>query len=378
MQTRCVTEKEIEQQKELWPKTLEQIKNKKIEIENFLKSIDYKNRRVVFTGAGTSEFVGNTIAPYLGTNFNSIATTDIVSNPNNYLKKSEKLLLVSFARSGNSPESLATVNLADEIVDDICHILITCNGDGKLAVNKKDDPNSLVLLMPEKSNDKGFAMTSSFTCMALAGITIFNLDKIESIEKNINYSIKAIVKNVEGIDALIESLIKLQTSRIVYLGSSCLKGLAEEAALKCLELTAGNMSLHYNSPLGFRHGPKSIVNDSTIIVMFLSNNLYTRKYELDLLKEMYSENKKKILVTIDMKNCEEAMENSHYYISLGEIEDSINEVFNMFPYVYFAQVFALKKSLNYGINPDNPCPTGEVNRVVQGVTIYEYKGEVKC
>ena len=30
------------------------------------------------------------------------------------------------------------------------------------------------------------------------------------------------------------------------------------------------------------------------------------------------------------------------------------------------------QSLSLGITPDNPCPTGEVNRVVKGVTLYPY------
>ncbi|MEG0236235.1 SIS domain-containing protein [Cetobacterium sp.] len=370
------TLKEIEQQKRLWLETINLVKEKKEEIKSFLDKNDFKNRKIIFTGAGTSEFVGNSITPALGGNVLSIATTDIVSNPENYLKKDEKVILISCARSGNSPESVATVKLADEIIDDVCHILITCNKDGKLATNKKDDKKALVLLMPEESNDKGFAMTSSFTCMSLTGLLIFNLESLEKIEDIMKNQIEKIKD--EDMKSLIDSLITLDISRIVYLGSSCLKGVAEEAALKCLELTAGHMSLHYNSPLGFRHGPKSIINDTTMIITLLSNNDYTRKYELDLLKEMYNENKKKVLVTLDMKNSDEARKNSHYYYTFNNDDNNAEDVFNMFSYIYFAQLFAFYKSKSFGINPDNPCPTGEVNRVVQGVIIYDYKGESQC
>lgn len=370
------TLKEIEQQKRLWLETINLVKEKKEEIKSFLDKNDFKNRKIIFTGAGTSEFVGNSITPALGGNVLSIATTDIVSNPENYLKKDEKVILISCARSGNSPESVATVKLADEIIDDVCHILITCNKDGKLAINKKDDKKALVLLMPEESNDKGFAMTSSFTCMSLTGLLIFNLESLEKIEDVMKKQIEKIKD--EDMKLLVDSLITLDISRIVYLGSSCLKGVAEEAALKCLELTAGHMSLHYNSPLGFRHGPKSIINDTTMIITLLSNNDYTRKYELDLLKEMYGENKKKVLVTLDMKNSDEARKNSHYYYTFNNDDNNAEDVFNMFSYIYFAQLFAFYKSKSFGINPDNPCPTGEVNRVVQGVIIYDYKGESQC
>ena len=186
------TLKEIEQQKRLWIETINLVKEKKEEIKSFLDKNDFKNRKIIFTGAGTSEFVGNSITPALGGNVLSIATTDIVSNPENYLKKDEKVILISCARSGNSPESVATVKLADEIIDDVCHILITCNKDGKLAINKKDDKKALVLLMPEESNDKGFAMTSSFTCMSLTGLLIFNLKCIDKIEGIIKATINEI------------------------------------------------------------------------------------------------------------------------------------------------------------------------------------------
>lgn len=375
MSMEYVTLAEIKQQGKVWKETLKTIENSKNNLEDFFNKIDLENRTVIFTGAGTSEFVGNTITPRLGTKFLSIATTDIVSNPENYFKKNEKILLVSCARSGNSPESVATVKLADQIVEDIAHVIITCNHQGALAKSKSTESNSFVLLMPPESNDKGFAMTSSFTSMSLAGLTIFKLDKLSCIKKNIDRLVKNIEAKEPQMIQMIGDLVKLETSRIVYLGSSCLKGLAEEASLKCLELTAGHMSLHYNSPLGFRHGPKSIVNDSTLIITMLSNNEYTRKYEIDLLKEMYNEKNGKKLLTIDMLNCETAKDNSHYYFSFNNGEEYMNEVFNMFPYVYFAQLFAFYKSLSYGINPDNPCPTGEVNRVVKGVYIYDYKGE---
>ena len=207
------TLKEIEQQKKLWIETIEIVKKNYSKIEEFLKKYDLENRKVIFTGAGTSEFVGNSITPFLGGNVLSIATTDIVSNPENYLKKDEKVVLVSCARSGNSPESVATVKLADELVTDICHIVITCNKDGKLAENKKDDLKSLVLLMPEESNDKGFAMTSSFTCMSLTGLLIFNLESLEKIEDIMKKQIEKI--NDEGMKLLIDSLITLDISRIV-------------------------------------------------------------------------------------------------------------------------------------------------------------------
>lgn len=365
------TLKEIYQQENLWLETLSDIDCKKNTINNFLNNINLKSRKIIFTGAGTSEFIGNILAPYFNKNFSSIPTTDIVSNPENYFHKETKTLLVSFARSGNSPESLATIKLADKIIDDIYHIIVTCNNNGEISIYKKNTENSLILLTPEKSNDKGFAMTSSFTCMALAAICIFNLNKLDEIKNKIHLCINSLKVSKPNLINFIENLKSIPIDRLIYLGSSSLKYLGEESSLKYLELTGGKINTFYNSPLGFRHGPKSIVNKDTMIIIFLSNNSYTRKYEIDLIKELHKDQTAKTLVVLDMEFSKELNKITDYYFSF-KCEETLENIFNIFTYTYFAQLLALYKSISLEINPDNPCPTGEVNRVVKGVIIHEY------
>ena len=373
MEFEHATLREIKQQGIVWKELLDSLDKKKEEISEFLASINADNRKIIFTGAGTSEFVGNVLLLNTGDNFRSIATTDIVENPELYLHKNEKVLLVSFARSGNSPESLAAVELANQIVEDIAHLAITCSEKGKLAQKMTGKEKSYVWLTPKASDDEGFAMTSSFTCMLLSGLYIFGkIDKTE-LKEMMNTAIEEINKNEENFKNNVDELIKLDVERIVYLGSGPLRALSEEATLKCLELSAGKLGVFYNSPLSFRHGPKSIINDKTAVIMMLSNKEYTRKYEIDLLKEMYTENSKKYLICLDAKNDKEVKENTNYYITLdNEKFSKYPEIINAFVYIYFAQLFAYNKSLRFGFNPDNPCPTGEVNRVVKGVNIYPY------
>ena len=54
------------------------------------------------------------------------------------------------------------------------------------------------------------------------------------------------------------------------------------------------------------------------------------------------------------------------------IGEACENIFLGLDFVIFAQTLAVLKSLSMGITPDNPCPTGEVNRVVKGVTLYPY------
>ncbi|MEM5687753.1 SIS domain-containing protein [Bacillus cereus] len=154
------------------------------------KIVTKHNRiRVIFTGAGTSAYVGDTVTPYV---IEKVDEQRVGSTkyPDNYVsfkplpifQKDFPTLLVSFARSGNSPESVAAVQLAEQIVSDLYQITITCAKDGKLAKQAVNNDKNLLLLMPEKSNDHGFAMTGSYTCMALTALLVF--DSISTEEKS--------------------------------------------------------------------------------------------------------------------------------------------------------------------------------------------------
>ena len=175
-----ITTREIRQQPELWKEAFDYYKTNIERISAFLNNLPEGRLRVIFAGAGTSQYVGDTILPYLKRTgnedrfeFQSVGTTNLVSNPHDYFKAEIPTVLVSFARSGNSPESLASVQLGQQIVRDFYQITITCAPEGKLALAAKDDTNNLLLMMPDRSNDAGFAMTGSFTCMTLTALLVF-------------------------------------------------------------------------------------------------------------------------------------------------------------------------------------------------------------
>ena len=373
----CVTWKEIVQQPSIWKEEVQIVRDNLKAIGEFIEGVKADKVKVVFTGAGSSEFVGNTLCSYVNSKIDidvvSIPTTDIVSMPEQYLDENTATILVSCARSGNSPESVAAVELADKLVKNIHHIFITCNAEGKLAQISKTGDNKFLLLMPEKTNDKGFAMTGSFSSMVVAGVLVLLKKDFEGMAARVEYVAELVERNIETILSNAEAIAALDIERIVYLGDGAAKGLAEEMSLKVLELTGGKLASFYNTFLGFRHGPKSIVNDKTAIVCMMSNNEHTRIYELDLLKEFKNEGGKKKIIVLDTINDEEVKANADFYFTfadekLGQIED----VFADLAYLVCGQLVSLVKSASLGINPDNPCPTGEVNRVVKGVIINEY------
>src|SRR5262249_44641903 len=146
-------------------------------------------------------------------------------------------LLVSFARSGNSPESLAALNLGEQLVKDCHHLVLTCNPDGELYRRAAKLDNAHILLLPDETNDRGFAMTSSFTGMILAASLAFdsvNLDRTELLSR---WAAGVLETQVP----YIAELTRAGFERVVYLGGREFKGLAREAALKMLELSDGRI-----------------------------------------------------------------------------------------------------------------------------------------
>ncbi|MCL6572802.1 MAG: SIS domain-containing protein [Bacillus sp. (in: Bacteria)] len=370
------TSNEIKQQPLLWMETFANYLKEKENINQFLNKLcTYGRVRIIFTGAGTSAYVGDILLPYLRNkvddnkfSFESIPTTTIVSNPYEVFKEEIPTLLVSFARSGNSPESIAAVELGKKLVDSFFQLNITCAPDGKLAQMSNGDDHSLLLLMPSRSNDQGFAMTGSFTCMMLSALLIFD-SKNDEQKKQCIEQIIDMGNHVVKEEDKIQNLINKDFNRIVYLGSGCLAKLTREAQLKVLELTAGHYVTIFDSSMGFRHGPKSFVNGKTAVFVFTSNNEYTQKYDLDILEEIKRDEITDVIVSI-CTDQEPYFSGECFKFDNGK---ALDDIYLAFPYIMFAQTVSILASLKIGNTPDTPSATGTVNRVVEGVTIHNYK-----
>ena len=106
------------------------------------------------------------------------------------------------------------------------------------------------------------------------GITCF--DSISTEEKS--KIVKEIYQMGESViqrEDAIQKIVDLHFDRIIYLGSGSLEGLAKESQLKILELTAGKIVTAFDSPLGFRHGPKSFVNEKSLVLcLFLTIRIH--------------------------------------------------------------------------------------------------------
>ena len=281
------TAREILQQPVVWTEIGSRVARDSTALRAFLDPLLRRRQlRIVLTGAGTSAFIGECLAPALirstGLRVDAVPTTDLVGSPDVALSPSVPTLLVSFARSGNSPESVAALRLAELAVPECHHLIFTCNRDGALYQAGASMHNARVMLLPEETNDRGFAMTSSYSGMLLAAALAFGLLGDEAPARIAHWASHLLNGGLPAVARLGCSSFE----RIIYLGAREFKGLAREAALKMLELSDGRIVAVADTPLGFRHGPKTIVNARTLVVMFLANDPYARRYEEDLLREL--------------------------------------------------------------------------------------------
>lgn len=365
----AATWREIHQQPTAWREVAATMSARSAHVRAFLDPLLVQPElRIVLTGAGTSAFAGEVLAPALtralGRRVDAVATTDVVSSPREVFAEDVPTLLVSFARSGDSPESVTATRLAEECLSSVHHLVVTCNPNGELATDHAGSESSLVLLMPTATNDRGFAMTSSFTSMLLATwLALAPETEPGELADRLAVAGEQVLREADRLAVLAERGYQ----RVVYLGSGALGGLARESALKLLELTAGEVVSYFDTALGFRHGPKAVLDARTLVVVYLSNDPYTRRYDEDIAAELCRAiGAEHVLVVTGGSDDGGGTTDAWRLTGLDALPDAALAL----PFVMVAQLLAVRFSLALGRTPDNPFPDGQVNRVVRGVTVH--------
>lgn len=365
------TAKEIVQQPSVWREVFANYSADYDELNDFFDKAIEESNKIILTGAGTSAYIGLSLKSEFMKNRKictfSVPTTDIISHPNDFFFENETIILVSFARSGNSPESVGTVEFADKLCKKVFHLVITCAEEGELANYESKNPY-YTFLLPSIANDKSLAMTSSYSGMMLAGLLIAENKGLTEQKDMVNLLCKhgneIIINNAKHLFKLSE----MDFIRAVFLGSGELYGVAKESHLKLQELTDGTINCTYDSFLGFRHGPKAVVDEKTLIVYLFSFDHYVHKYELDLVSAM--DKGKKPLFELGVS---ESVVKDVYLDQRISFDNSGNK--NLGPYfpicaVLPAQILGFYKSIQLGLKPDSPSKSGSISRVVEGVQIY--------
>lgn len=375
MHTEFNTWKEIRQQPAMWLKTYEVVNGMKSQISAFVKKYVEEGYEIILTGAGTSAYIGDALKWVLsGTLLNgakAIATTDIITEAGLLFNKDSKVLLISFARSGNSPESVGAINLVNKTAGRAAHIYITCNEKGEMAVMADKNPdNTLLILLPPETNDLSLAMTSSYSSMFLACAMVANIDKIEEHKAQIEAVSAATAAALDKYEGSIKDMAGRSFTRAVFLGSGELMGVAEESRLKLQELTDGTVMCAFDSFLGFRHGPKAVISPDSLLVYLLSEDPATQRYEYDLIRQIKANNT--IAGYMAVSQSKPAIEEDYFDLNvIIGVPAEVERCYKSVSYIIAAQFLGFYKALDLKRSPDNPSVSGNISRVVEGVIIYE-------
>ncbi len=370
------TAKEIAQQPESWGSTLAACRQHRGQLERLRAA--HHGRPVLLAGAGTSDFIGRSLARLLRhrwqTTVDAVPSTELLTEMDDWLDLGQPTLAISFSRSGDSSEGVAVMEeLMRRFPRVVTHLVITCNRDGAMAKLAKQHAAtgraaSLALVLDDAVNDRGLAMTSSFSNMVVAGQALAYLDDLDQYAVALDgLRAAASVLLPQAADAA-PQLAGKGFERVCFLGTGALQAAAEESALKVQELTAGGIFTMAQSAMGLRHGPLSFIDRKTLVVAYVAGNQQTQRYEADLLAELRAKEPGVTIAAVGFDLPREIRRTADVVLDCGAgaVVDALRPPLD----VIFGQLLGLFCSLKAGLQPDTPSPTGAITRVVSHVRIY--------
>ena len=376
------TPREIHQQPETWMRTFRRCQDLEPEILESLSRAGISegaSRIVYLVGAGTSDYIGRALTPLLrrrwGSEVWAVPSTTLLTDFEQFHQPDKDYFWMSFSRSGDSPEGVALLQKALEQHRNIQHLVVSCNELGAMArLCAQNSSHALALMLDDAANDRGLAMTSSFTNMLIAGQCVAHIggtgrDDGSSFGDILAHMVEVGTQFLPAAAEAAAAIAELNCSRACFVGSGVLRAVADESALKLVELSGGKIATMAESPLGLRHGPMSGVDDQSLFVAFLSNDRRRRGYEADLLDEIRSKRLGRVRIAVTANGAQDVTSLADRVLSLNcraEFPDDYRPALD----VMFGQLLGLFASSACGLKPDQPSPTGAITRVVSPIRLY--------
>lgn len=363
------TPREIHQQPDTWRGTLSRLASQHDSLQAFLESCGLHRGSVILTGAGTSDYIGRAVKDILRKHWNcevsAIPSTGLLTNIDDIILDGKPYLMISFSRSGESSEGVAVIEQTlNQYPRQIRHLIVTCNASSTMA----SFPGVFTIKLDDAVNDRGLAMTSSFSNMVIAGQYLAHVHAQEQyapIVESLSRVGEALLPRAADMAA---RLGKRKFIRACFLGTGALQAVAQESALKVLELNAGKVVTLAESPLGLRHGPMSFLNKETVVVAYLSEDWHRRQYELDLLEEVRSKNLCGEILIVASHASDRIGSLTQHLLALNT-PSNLPDLYRPPVDIIVGQLLALFFSIENSITPDTPSD-GAISRVVSHVKIY--------
>jgi tagatose-6-phosphate ketose/aldose isomerase len=366
------TLREIAQQPVTWVETAERMRAEAAVLAACREAIG----AIVLTGSGSSHYAAKCAAPWLQAKLRlparAVSGGRILTHPESSLPPRVPFLVVSVARSGDSPESRAVVEWLLENRPEARHLFVTCNRQGALATSYAGRPGVLSLVLDERTNDRSLVMTSSFTNLVLA---LRGLGSGAAADGGGRAIAQAGADLLRDHADRLAAVARSGFSSVVFLGSGCRNGSAREAALKMLETNAGELWTFAESYLGLRHGPMSAISPDTLVVAFLSSDPRVRPYELDVLAEL--DNKalgRKARVVVGASLPSEGPSRRDVLRIDCQAAAACDDGEMVVLDAIVGQLLAFFRCLHAGRRPDSPSADSVITRVVSDFRIHSRGG----
>ncbi len=371
------TPREIAQQPETWRTTLDIFEREQERIRGFLDEAGVRGpverRPVVFlVGAGTSNYIGQALELLLrqqwGCEVWACASTDLLPNMDQYVVPGQRYLWISFSRSGDSPEGVAVLERAAEHYPEISQLVVTCNPKARMIAACQKHARSCVVVLDDAVNDRSLVMTSSFTNMTVLGQCLAHAWSLEEYVPILQRLCAAGETILHDGDELAGKIAARRFGRACFVGAGPLAAIANESALKVLEMSAGRVKTMTETILGLRHGPMAILDKETLFLSLVSGEAQRQGYALDLLREIGTKHVAGERIAVGPASAAATiMPLCDVYLPIAaDVADAYRGVVD----VIFGQLLGLYTCMEHQLRPDAPSPDGVITRVVQAFSIY--------
>ena len=328
------TQKEIFSQPTVWKKTLATWSE--LDLADYPHIQDFDD--VLYIGCGSTFFLSRWAARVservTGKVTRAAPSSEIFLHPDMWLRKNRRTLLIASSRSAATTETVKAIrffkeNFKGEVVG------ITCNPDEKMG-----EETPYIIAAPE-AQEESIAQTRSFTSMML-GHALF-------LERKIPDDVKTILQTssenlLSTYQNTISNLARDEAiQRFFYLGSGPLYGLACECMLKMKEISLSYAEAFHT--LEFRHGPMSMVDESTLVIGLIGNTGIDE--EAKVLQEMAEKGAQTIAIG--------DLSSSKFETGLTiNLNAELPLLWRSVLYLPAMQWLAHERGLHKGLDPDQP------------------------
>ena len=373
------TPAEIHQQPDTWRNTFHKLSQQHPQILKFLEQAGIRpgspnSPTVLLVGAGTSDYIGRSLSRLMSQKWQceviAIPSTELITNMDEFILSNKEYVWISFSRSGDSSEGVAVLQQAlDRYPRQVRHLIVTCNHAGAMVQKFSQHSNVMAILLDDAVNDRGLAMTSSFSNLVVAGQYLAYIHTPEAYKPLLD-SMIGMGRNLLSIAAdRVFQLANTPIGKVCFLGTGSLQAVADESALKVLELNAGKIHTIAQSPLGLRHGPLSSIDATTLVVAYLSGDAYRRQYEIDLLEELHRKQLGSAMLLVAPSEDRRLISLTPNVLVLP-LQDGFPDGCRPPVDVIVGQLLGLFFAVKNGIRVDSPSANAAISRVVSHVKIY--------